>query len=628
VPRSRSVHSACLASILGLALASFAHGPALSGETQEIYRGQENYDDPPAETRPADDPTARSAGARIEFGPYVSIQANVDSNGMNIVGDAANEPSITRNPLNPDILVIGWRQFDNISSNFRQAGWSYTVDHGETWTFPGVLTPGTFRSDPVLDYDSDGNLHYQTLRSSFDLDVFTSQNDALTWSAPIPSFGGDKNWMVVDRSGGIGDGNLYGTWQANVGCCGQNILTRSTNGNVSWEAPVAVEFSPGIGTMAIGPGGEVYSAGIAEFAGTDITNVVVSVSRNAEDPDETPTFNGTQVDLGGALGFQVTPNPAGLLGQINVQVDQNNGNVYVLGSVIPFAGPSDQADVHFIRSTDGGLNWSPFVRVNDDTPGDNEWHWMAAHAVAPNGRIDAIWNDTRNTGSPILSQLMYSFSYDEGQTWSPNVAVSPAFNTHAGWPQQNKIGDYYTLVSDDGGADVAYSATFNGEQDVYYLRLFPDCNGNGEADIADIEGPTSLDCNSNSIPDECEVGAPVCGFAGGVPDGDFIAGVPLLLGRDGGDVVLSWNPSCLPGDSDYAIYEGTIGDFSDTKATTCTTFGATSATLTPPAESTFYLVVPSNGDREGTYGKDGLGIERAPTTEACFPQLIGGCFGS
>ena len=51
----------------------------------------------------------------------------------NTVGDAANEPSIAPNELNPANLVIGWRQFDTIASNFRQAGYGYTTDGGQTW---------------------------------------------------------------------------------------------------------------------------------------------------------------------------------------------------------------------------------------------------------------------------------------------------------------------------------------------------------------------------------------------------------------------------------------------------------------------------------------------------------------
>jgi hypothetical protein len=49
-----------------------------------------------------------------------------------------------------------------------------------------------------------------------------------------------------------------------------------------------------------------------------------------------------------------------------------------------------------------------------------------------------------------------------------------------GYPNQSKIGDYITCVSDNTGSNVAYSATFNfnpnrgqHEEDVYYVRVFP-----------------------------------------------------------------------------------------------------------------------------------------------------------
>jgi len=91
---------------------------------------------------------------------FVSVQVNVDEFGQNIPGDAANEPSIAVDPTDPNKIVIGWRQFDNVASNFRQAGWAYSHDAGQTWTFPGVLDPGQFRSDPVLDADAEGNFYY------------------------------------------------------------------------------------------------------------------------------------------------------------------------------------------------------------------------------------------------------------------------------------------------------------------------------------------------------------------------------------------------------------------------------------------------------------------------------------
>jgi len=474
--------------------------------TAEEHEYLEQRDDPPAASRAIDNLSARSPAARVTQGPYVSVQVNVDALGRNIVGDAGNETSIAVNPTNPDNIVIGWRQFDSVRSNFRQGGWGYSDDGGQTWTFPGVLEPGVFRSDPVLDTNSAGVIIYQSLEESLFADVYRSENGGVSWLPPVSEFGGDKNWVVVDKSGGMGDGHIYGTWQRFAGCCGQRTFTRSTNDGDSFESPVAVELRPLFGTMAVGPHGEVYVAGIDGTITQDFDQYVIARSDDALNPAVTPTFTGVRVDLGGSLVFGGTPNPDGLLGQAYVAVDRSNGptrgNVYMVGSVDP-PGP-DPLDVHFIRSTDRGATWSAPVRVNDDPVDDGAWQWFGAHSVAPNGRIDVIWNDTRGSGQATISQLYYSYSYDAGETWQANVPVTPTFRSDVGFPNQNKIGDYYTLVSNASAADVAYSATFNGEQDVYYTRVFPDCNDNAVSDVDDIANGTSIDANGNQIPDECE----------------------------------------------------------------------------------------------------------------------------
>jgi hypothetical protein len=71
------------------------------------------------------------------------------------------------------------------------------------------------------------------------------------------------------------------------------------------------------------------------------------------------------------------------------------------------------------------------------------------------------------------SQLFYCYSIDGGNNWSANVAVSNSFSPFVGYPNQDKIGDYITVVSDNASANVAYAATFNGEEDIYYVRVPP-----------------------------------------------------------------------------------------------------------------------------------------------------------
>jgi hypothetical protein len=164
------------------------------------------------------------------------------------------------------------------------------------------------------------------------------------------------------------------------------------------------------------------------------------------------------------------------LGQAYIDVDRSTGpgrnNVYVLASVQRISN-SDPADVMFAKSTDGGHTWGFPIRVNDDVSTTNT-QWFGTMSVAPNGRIDAVWLDTREdqTGSD-LSALYYSYSMDQGDTWSVNEKISSAFNPHVGYPQQEKMGDYFDMISGNSGAHLAWANTLNGEEDVYYSFINP-----------------------------------------------------------------------------------------------------------------------------------------------------------
>jgi hypothetical protein len=114
--------------------------------------------------------------------------------------------------------------------------------------------------------------------------------------------------------------------------------------------------------------------------------------------------------------------------------------------------------------------------------------------------------------------------------------------------------------------------------------------------------------------------------AGSVPDGGRVPGTPLTVEHAaGGDVRLNWGASCLSGDSDYAVYAGLMPDFTTYAPRLCTTGGTTTATFAPAAESEFYLVVPLNATREGSYGTDSAGGERPPSPSACLQQSVAAC---
>src|SRR5213594_3034716 len=156
----------------------------------------EKYDNPP----PLSPAVATSPGLISQFGPYTSYQVNVDANGNNRIGDAANEPSICVDPTDGNKMSIGWRQFDSVLSNFRQAGFAYSINGGSNWISPGVLQPNVFRSDPVLNSDSAGRFFYLSLLQTFFDDLWQSLTGGQSWAIIAPADGGDKEWFTIDNT--------------------------------------------------------------------------------------------------------------------------------------------------------------------------------------------------------------------------------------------------------------------------------------------------------------------------------------------------------------------------------------------------------------------------------------------
>ena len=461
----------------------------------------EQLGDPPA--RQKDGPWLVSDGpVVIEHQGFFATQVNVDEQGRNIFGDAANEPSIAVHPFEPKRMAIGWRQFDSKTSNFRQAGWGWTEDRGRSWTFPGVLTPGTFRSDPVLDADADGRFYYYSLQFDLLCDFFFSSDEGRTWTGPRSAFGGDKQWFTIDKTDGAGRGNIYASWALVSNPWGERVFIRSTDGGSTFSDPIVLNPAPTWGTLTVDPEGGLYLAGNASY---NETIFVIYRSLDAWDAGVEPTFDSFVFSLGSRQVYGVGPNPVGLVSQFWIAANHSDGpgrgDLYIVSGVDPMG--MDPHDVHFIRSEDLGESWSLPVRVNTDDR--FAWQWMATMSTAPNGRIDVVWIESVGRDEPNIGALTYAFSSDRGFTWSVPVTASPTFDSWRGWPNQRKMGDYYDMVSDDTGANLAWAATFNDEQDVYFTRIWADCNGNGASDSYDVWLGRERDLNENRNPDSCEI---------------------------------------------------------------------------------------------------------------------------
>ena len=114
----------CLVLLSGLAIVSGRAERLKLPPTEPL----EKYDNPPAPLPLWN--IGVSPGMISQFGIFTSYQVNVNASGQNIIGDAANECTISVDPTDRNKMIIGWRQFNSVTSNFRQGGWGYTTNGG------------------------------------------------------------------------------------------------------------------------------------------------------------------------------------------------------------------------------------------------------------------------------------------------------------------------------------------------------------------------------------------------------------------------------------------------------------------------------------------------------------------
>jgi len=416
------------------------------------------------------------------------VQINTDNQGRDIVGDAANEPTFAVSPVDPNRIVVGWRQFPTINSDSRYAGFAWSDDGGLTFTNGGILAspPGynnAEQTDPVVKVNAQGDFYYwsEVFRPNYAQFMYRSIDGGQTWQTPSAiedPANGDKPWLAIDNTGTMGDGHLYGGW--NNFNLGGYCYVESTDGGATWTPSKRIADAGGtqwMMHMVVGPQGEVYAA----WKNYAETAIFITKSINARDPNTPTTFNAfgnggrdgidLRIDAANDPGF-LNINPTGFH-QMFLGVDSSGGPRHGWLYALWPDDRRDTADLIFARSADGGLSWETGIRVNDDGPGAIQW--MPTMSVAPNGRIDVFWFDTRNDSGHQVpwSELFYSFSTDGGTTWATSRRISEAFNTTIGWPVQQKIGDYMESVSEDAGASVVYPATFNGGQDLWFMRITP-----------------------------------------------------------------------------------------------------------------------------------------------------------
>lgn len=372
------------------------------------------------------------------------------------------EPSIAINPRDSRQVVAAFQDNAHIS---------FSRDGGRHWQAATGIAPPNYRvsGDVSVTYDNHGHaiLCYMAFdklgRDSYwaygatrnGLFVRRSLDGGATWEAnhiPIiehptePNIPWeDKPYIVTDDTGGPNGGNLYVGWTRWTLTDSEILLSRSTDGGLTWSPPAEIDSRPGLprddnGALegfagAVGSDGTLY----AVWSAND--RLQFTLSR-----DGARTFSPTRDILHtGPTMFRLQAFSRAN-GFPQIAVDRRGakpGRLYVTWSDYTNGG----VDVFCAASDDGGTSWSAPVRVNNDPLHDGADHffqWLAVDQA--DGDVDILFYDRRADPRNRTQTVTLARSTDGGRSFVNYAWTTAPFQTN----ESVFMGDYSGIAAYDG----------------------------------------------------------------------------------------------------------------------------------------------------------------------------------
>ncbi|MGH3675396.1 MAG: sialidase family protein [Mycobacterium sp.] len=123
----------------------------------------------------------------------------------------------------------------------------------------------------------------------------------------------------------------------------------------------------------------------------------------------------------------------------------------------------------FIRTSgDDGRTWSGINRLNDDPVNNGRHQYQPRLAVAPNGRVDAVFYDRRDDGANLRNDVFFAYSADGGASFSRNVKLTSKASSSRTGPRYVgtplgliEYGSRLGLLSRDDSSVAAWTDTRN-----------------------------------------------------------------------------------------------------------------------------------------------------------------------
>ncbi len=400
----------------------------------------------------------------------------------------------------------------------------FSKDGGLSWTKSTFLTEDIFAADlpseiiggggdPVFAFDNNGKIYFSWLylgidvpndRASFIMNWAYSTDDGATFSVEPDSAhfigsgelidlntGGvvsdkgdgifDRQWMDVDRSGGVHDGRLYVSTlfipSDSTKLSGQGTIIRIKEPNNALfdvaNYAVAPDVNTQFGNVA------VDGNGTAHVTYADILNMEVKYSKRSITDN---AFTAPRTISSGRLFPRPGPYHNRSNGALNLVADPIDDNLYACYSDFT---PRGTVRSYFLHSSDGGTTWSTPRNISNFT--DNNVVLMPTVA-AYNGNVSLSYYDIDSISRFNKKGLHKTVqSLDKGTTWLTPKTLSSDTTQFGGSVSARWFGDYNNAVRTPCRTFSVWSDGRAGNSTKMYVSITDNCEEIGLTETSPLQ---------------------------------------------------------------------------------------------------------------------------------------------